>query len=253
MAGRIRSMRLLSISALPGLALEAAAIAIALTASGPGAALIRAVSITGAVILALAGGWWLTAPQPPGTRAARARLAAAVSRIADGRAWVTAGQVLRCQPSGPGAWELLVADRDQDVPPEPDAPRDPDASWNLDEPWDLDAQRDLDALRDLDEPWDPDALRDLDEPGLGSPVPVTFVAYSVSRRAVSRRTSAWLAQPGPGGALTPPPEPARSRRERAAAALRMLQLARAGLLSADAAEIAGLTAMATSAVRYQPD
>jgi hypothetical protein len=240
-------MRLLSISALPGLALEAAAIAIAVTASGPGAALIRAVSGAGAVILALAGGWWLTAPQPPGTRAARGRLAEAVARIADGRAWVTAGQVLRCQPSGPGAWELLVADRDQDVPPDLDVPPDQDAPWDLDAPWDPDELWDLDELRD------PDELRDLDEPGPAKPVPVTFVAYSVSRRAVSRRTSAWLAQPGPGGALTAPPEPARSRRERAAAAFRMLQLARAGLLSADAAEIAGLTAMAASAVRYQPD
>jgi hypothetical protein len=252
-------MRLLSISALPGLALEAAAIAIAVTASGPGAALIRAVSGAGAVILALAGGWWLTAPQPPGTRAARGRLAEAVARIADGRAWVTAGQVLRCQPSGPGAWELLVADRDQDVPPDQDAPWDLDAPWDPDAPWDLDALWDPDAPWDLDAPWDPDELRDLDElrgldePGPAKPVPVTFVAYSVSRRAVSRRTSAWLAQPGPGGALTAPPEPARSRRERAAAAFRMLQLARAGLLSADAAEIAGLTAMAASAVRYQPD
>jgi hypothetical protein len=240
-------MRLLSISALPGLALEAAAIAIAVTASGPGAALIRAVSGAGAVILALAGGWWLTAPQPPGTRAARGRLAEAVARIADGRAWVTAGQVLRCQPSGPGAWELLVADRDQDVPPDLDVPPDQDAPWDLDAPWDPDELWDLDELRD------PDELRDLDEPGPAKPVPVTFVAYSVSRRAVSRRTSAWLAQPSPGGALTAPPEPARSRRERAAAAFRMLQLARAGLLSADAAEIAGLTAMAASAVRYQPD
>jgi hypothetical protein len=240
-------MRLLSISALPGLALEAAAIAIAVTASGPGAALIRAVSGAGAVILALAGGWWLTAPQPPGTRAARGRLAEAVARIADGRAWVTAGQVLRCQPSGPGAWELLVADRDQDVPPDLDVPPDQDAPWDLDAPWDPDELWDLDELRD------PDELRDLDEPGPAKPVPVTFVAYSVSRRAVSRRTSAWLAQPGPRGALTAPPEPARSRRERAAAAFRMLQLARAGLLSADAAEIAGLTAMAASAVRYQPD
>ncbi|HEY2288405.1 MAG TPA: hypothetical protein VGH88_21915 [Streptosporangiaceae bacterium] len=247
MAGRVRSMRLLSISALPGLALEAAAIAIAVTASGPGAALIRAVSGAGAVILALAGGWWLTAPQPPGTRAARGRLAEAVARIADGRAWVTAGQVLRCQPSGPGAWELLVADRDQDVPPDLDVPPDQDAPWDLDAPWDPDELWDLDELRD------PDELRDLDEPGPAKPVPVTFVAYSVSRRAVSRRTSAWLAQPGPRGALTAPPEPARSRRERAAAAFRMLQLARAGLLSADAAEIAGLTAMAASAVRYQPD
>jgi hypothetical protein len=140
-----------------------------------------------------------------------------------------------------------VADRDQDVPPDLDVPPDQDAPWDLDAPWDPDELWDLDELRD------PDELRDLDEPGPAKPVPVTFVAYSVSRRAVSRRTSAWLAQPGPGGALTAPPEPARSRRERAAAAFRMLQLARAGLLSADAAEIAGLTAMAASAVRYQPD
>lgn len=198
-------MRLLSLSALPYLALEATAIGTAWAASGPGAAMRRAVCIAGAAVVAVAGGWWLTSPRPPSTRGDRRRLAEALSRIADSRAWVIPGHVLRCHANLPGSWELLVADSDQDVP------------------------------------------------GPGGLVPVTFTAYSVSRRSVSRRTSAWLMEPGPDGALTQPPEPRRSRRERAASAIRVLRLARAGLLDADAAEIAGLTAMAAAAVRYSPD
>jgi hypothetical protein len=202
-------MRLLSLSALPYLALEAALIAGAWAAAGRGAAMTRALCITGAAVLAAAGGWWLSAPRPPGTRADRVRLAAVLPRIADGRAWVTSGQVLRCRPSRPASWELLVADRDQDAPDDLDAPA-----------------------------------------GL---VPVTYTAYAVSRRAVSRRTSAWLMEPGPDGALIQPPAPGRSRRERAAAAIRVLRLSRAGLLDADAAEIAGLAADAIAAVRYSAD
>jgi hypothetical protein len=210
MLRRVASMRLVSSSALPYLALEAAAVATAWTAAGPGAAMTRALCIAGAVAAALAGGWWLSAPRPPGTRADRGRLGAALARIADGRAWVSAGQVLRCRARGPGSFELLVADRDQDAPD------------------------------------------DLDEPRTG-PVPVTYTAYAVTRRAVSRRTSAWLLEPGPDGNLIQPPEPRRSRRERVASAIRVLRLAWAGLLSADAAEIAGLTASAAAAVRYVPD
>jgi hypothetical protein len=210
MLRRVRSMRLLSLSALPYLALEAVLIATAWSAGGRAAAMTRALCITGAAVLAAAGGWWLSAPRPPGTRADRGRLAAVLPRIADGRAWVTSGQVLRCRPSGPASWELLVADRDQDAP------------------------------------------EDLDAPATGL-VPVTYTAYAVSRRAVSRRTSAWLMEPGPDGALIQPPAPGRSRRERAAAAIRVLRLSRAGLLDADAAEIAGLAADAAEAVRYSTD
>ena len=82
---------------------------------------------------------------------------------------------------------------------------------------------------------------------------MTFTAFAVSRRAVTRRTGAWLMEPGPDGGLIPPPAPRQSGRERVAAAVRVLRLSRAGLLDADAAEIAELTALATVAVRYSPD
>jgi hypothetical protein len=239
MLRRVCSMRLVSLSALPYLALEAAAIATAWGASGPGAAVTRALCIAGAVVLAVAGGWWLWSPRPPGTRADRRRLVQALARIADGRAWVARGQVLRCQASRPGSWELLVADRDQDDPADQDGPGD------------LDSLDELEALYALEVPDDLEGLYDQEAPGAG--IPVTFTAFSVSRRAVSRRTGAWLMEPGPDGALTPPPEPRRSRRERVAAAVRVLRLSRTGLLDADAAEIAGLTALATAAVRYSPD
>jgi hypothetical protein len=205
MLRRIWSMRLLSWSALPCLAVEAAVIGTAWAASGPGADVWRALCIAGGAGLAVSGGWWLTSPRPPGTRADRRRLAEALSRIADGRAWVTPGHVLRCQAKLPGSWELLVADSDQDTP------------------------------------------------GVGGLVPVTFTSYTVSRRSVSRRTGAWLMEPDPDGALTQPPEPSRSRRERAASAIRVLRIARSGLLDADVAEIAGLTLMTAAAVRYRPD
>ena len=234
-------MRLMSLSALPYLALEAAVIAVAWGASGAGAATTRAVSIAGAVVLAVAGGWWLSSPRPPGTRADRRRLADALARIADGRAWVARGQVLRCQPSGPGSWQLLVADRDQD---DPAAPDEPDA-WEVPDDWHV--------PDDWRVPDDWDAPRDQEAPGAGRPIPVTFTAFAVSRRAVSRRTSAWLMEPGPDGGLAPPPAPRQSGRERIAGAVRQLRLSRAGLLDADAAEIAELTALATVAVRYSPD
>ena len=60
-------------------------------------------------------------------------------------------------------------------------------------------------------------------------------------------------EPDPDGALTQPPEAFGSLRERAASAIRVLRIARSGLLDADAAEIAGLTLMTAAAVRYCPD